>query len=467
MLLVNGTSDAPERQRTLQATLDWSFDLLGEPEQRLLEHLSVFAGGATLDAIAAVHDDKPVSSVRLLELVRHLLEASLLKPAGGVAGHPRWTMLETVREYASERLRRRPEAAQVHARHAAYFAALLQRPDHNLWSFRPSPALARVEPELDNVRTALAWAHDHRQVDMGLRLVWSLVPLVDRRGHPRELLEWGEDFLALDDPHARGPSKKRARALCATAYCAMFTGQLDRGIALAQAAETEFRAIRPIDDAPAAESLDTAAMPVYLRAYVAWFSGQPEAADALAGEAVALARRTGARRVVAWALLVRGIVSGHQGRFAAAQAYLDEARALASAPADESILTRIDIALGALLCRQQASGRAISLYREAQEIGGEPEDNMVAQLVLDGLARVAYLEGQPEDAARLLGAADARYEALGVQWPRHPYEPPPSHERFVAQVRAVLGDLRFTELAATGRGLSVGAALALVHAEPV
>ncbi len=289
-----------------------------------------------------------------------------------------------------------------------------------------------------------------------MRLIWSIVQRVDRRGHPREILEWGEAFLAVDDRSIRRPSAVRARALIATGFCAMLAGELERGSVLAEEAEIEFRALEQNDDeVHEATRLDNVALALYLRAHAGWFSGQPAVAEPLAREGITLARRAGASRTLSWVLAALGVLLIHQGRLAEAQTSVEEGLELAKAFDDGLCLPRIELVLAAIRSLQGDAVGASTWCREALGIGLEVADDLAVQFALDGLARVALLQGQFERAARILGAADERYEAMGTPGPCEPYLPTPAHAEFVARLREALGAQRFSLLTGEGRRLAV------------
>jgi predicted ATPase len=145
--------DAPARQRTLRGAIEWSYDLLGENERVLFEQMSVFQAGASLEAIDAVCSPAPGGDI--LEGVASLVDHSLLREVGTEDGQPRFMMLDTIKEYAAERLYDRPEVASAtHRAHAAYFADYAQQQSEGLAGLQRDPALAAMAAELENLRVA-------------------------------------------------------------------------------------------------------------------------------------------------------------------------------------------------------------------------------------------------------------------------------------------------------------------------
>jgi predicted ATPase/DNA-binding XRE family transcriptional regulator len=195
-LLKGGPVDAPARQQTLRATVAWSYQLLTSRQQRLFRHLAVFAGGCTLEAVSGVaeHDDP----IAVLEDIEALVDQSLLEFIEQPGGQSRYRMLETIREYALERLAASGEEPRVRRRYAEHFAAMAERaeaylhgPDQNEW-------LRHLTSDHDNFRSVLSWAERSDTGDpvLGLRVASALTLFWIKRGHFREGFGWIERGLA-------------------------------------------------------------------------------------------------------------------------------------------------------------------------------------------------------------------------------------------------------------------------------
>jgi predicted ATPase len=281
-LLSGGPRDLPERQRALGTAIAWSYDLLHPEHQALFRRLAVFARGCTVDAAGAVCgpaagplDSPPAAppgreerheggaagaagaagdgpgegtdgAPTVLSGLEALLESSLLgRDAAGPTGEPRFVLLETLREYAAERLEAAGEAAAVGRRHAAYFLALAERAAPWLTSAGRDPWLARLEAEQDNLRAALAWSQSGPAVaadggELGVRLAGTLWWFWHLRGAWSEGRAWLDGALAL--PWGGAPAAARARALCAAGALAFVQGdfaaarqRLDASVALYRA----------------------------------------------------------------------------------------------------------------------------------------------------------------------------------------------------------------------------------------
>jgi predicted ATPase len=192
-LLVTGPCNVPDRQRTLRATMDWSYALLQPAERTLFRRLAVFVDGCTLEAVENVSAalDGAIGSYEVLEGLGSLIDKSLLVQREQEGGEVRFGLLETVREYAEERLEASREAPVARRQHALYYLALAETAEPALWQGEQARWLRRLEREHGNVGAALQWAQQHREGELGLRLAASLQRYWQVRGH------WGEARLRL------------------------------------------------------------------------------------------------------------------------------------------------------------------------------------------------------------------------------------------------------------------------------
>lgn len=182
-LLVKGASDLPERQKTLRKTVDWSYDLLNTTEQRLFWRLSVFAGGATLEAAEAVCNTGQDLGIGIFEGLGSLLDKNLLQRFDRPDAEPRFSMLETIREYALERLASSGEDWQTRRSHAAYSLVIAEEGNPELDPKERSEWLARCDAEIDNFRAALDWLFDNHELEWAIRLSMALFRFWDMREH--------------------------------------------------------------------------------------------------------------------------------------------------------------------------------------------------------------------------------------------------------------------------------------------
>ena len=182
-LLTGGAVDLPERQQTLRKTIDWSHDLLNEAERKLFRRLAVFVGGCTLEAAEAVCNTSDDLGIDLFHGLCALVDQNLIQRADRADTEPRFTMLETVREYALERIAECGEEAAVRRAHAAYCLVLAEEGNPELSSAERSRWLSQCDAEIDNFRSALDWLFQTQDSDWGLRLCMALFRFWDMREH--------------------------------------------------------------------------------------------------------------------------------------------------------------------------------------------------------------------------------------------------------------------------------------------
>jgi predicted ATPase len=227
-LLTGGARDLPERQRTLRRAIDWSHDLLTAAEQKLFRRLSVFVGGCTLEAAEAVCNAEEDLEIDVLDGVTSLVDKSLLAQTGCGDDDPRFTMLETIREYGRERLEQSAELETARRAHAAYFLVLAEEGPAQMPAADRESWLSRCDAEHDNFRAAIEYLARSTNAEWGLRLGIALLLFWE----PREHLTEGRRAMAvlLGIPEASPVSVHRARALFSAGVLA--DAQLDSDAAM-------------------------------------------------------------------------------------------------------------------------------------------------------------------------------------------------------------------------------------------
>jgi predicted ATPase/class 3 adenylate cyclase len=224
-LLTGGARSAVRRQQTLRASVDWSHALLSEPEQVLFRRLAVFFGGFDVDAANAVAGNTDTERYQVLDQLTLLVDKSLVV-ADDTRHGTRYRLLETVRQYAQEKLRASGEADDVRARHRNHYtsvAATLQELADSDYERR----IERVEAEIDNLRAAFAWSRENADAEMAMDLASALQPLWLTRGRIQEGLSWLSAALAGDGPQSVDASAARVRAHADKALLLTFTGLTD------------------------------------------------------------------------------------------------------------------------------------------------------------------------------------------------------------------------------------------------
>jgi len=209
----------------LRATIEWSHAHLDEGEQMLFGRLAVFSGGRTLEAIEAICDAEGDLPVEAFEGVSSLLDKSLLRQEEGPGGQPRFVMLETIHEFAREKLGESAEAEQIKRVHAQYFLTLAEEAYPELKGSHQLEWLERLEAEHDNMRAALSWALERKEAEVSLRLGGALWWFWSVRGYYSEGRRWLEEALAID---GHVSPEVRAMALAGAGALASEQGDLDR-----------------------------------------------------------------------------------------------------------------------------------------------------------------------------------------------------------------------------------------------
>jgi predicted ATPase/DNA-binding SARP family transcriptional activator len=428
-LLSRGARDLPERHRALRETVAWSYDLLGPDEQTLFAQLAVFGGGFTLESSVAVCDAS-------LDGVATLLDDSLLERDG-----PRFKMLETIREYALERLAAEQEADHVRRRHAEHFLKLAESdpvPEQAAW-------LARMDAERDNFREALAWALDTREASLGLRLAAALWEFWWVRGDLAEGRGWLHE--ALTRGRSAAP-ELRARALHAAGSLATRQGDYEAAAALF---EESLAIWEELDDAAGT------ARSLLSLGTVAAEQGDQERAIELSERAAALYDESGDQRGQALAISNLGGIALERGEYPKAASLSEQAYGLFETLEDSEGMAFALVNQGFAALSQKHHDRAIELLRQALRRLAELEFRDVIGYCFEGLAAVLAFTKRAEEAARLLGAAEALRESLGVGLA--PAEQT-THDETVEAVRGALDEERFTGAWRQGREMPLDDAIA-------
>jgi predicted ATPase/DNA-binding SARP family transcriptional activator len=428
-LLSRGARNFPERHRALRDTVAWSYELLGPDEKTLFTQLSVFGGGFTLESAVAVCDAS-------LDGVATLLDDSLLERDG-----ERFRMLETIREYALEQLAAEQEPDDVKRRHAEHFLKLAESdpvPEQAAW-------LARMDAERDNFREALAWSLDTREASLGLRLAAALWEFWWVRGYLAEGRGW------LDEALVRGrtaPPELRARALHAAGSLATRQGDYE---AAADLFEESLGMWEELDD-----SAGTARSLLSLGT-VAAEQGDQERAIELSERAAQLYEESGDQRGHALAISNLGGIALERGEYSKAASLSEQAYGLFETLEDSEGMAFALVNQGFAALSQKEHDKAIELLRQALRRLAELEFRDVIGYCFEGLAAVLAFTGRPGEAARLLGAAEALRESLGVGLA--PAEQT-THDETVEAVRGALTEDRFEGAWRQGRELPLDDAIA-------
>jgi predicted ATPase/class 3 adenylate cyclase len=420
------------RQETLRATIEWSHDLLAEEEKRLFARLAVFRGGCTLESAEEVCDAG-------LDTLQSLVDKSLVR----MREHDRFWMLETIREYAAERLEKSGEAEELGRRHAEHFLALAEDADPHAREYSRE-WLDRIEQEHDNLRAGIDWFTATGETESGQRFVGALGNFWGIRGHMAEGWRRTQSALAADVR----PTPARGRALVEAAGFALGRGDDAAVRKLAEEALALYQSLR--DDWGVAASL-------FLLGHAAADEGEFEAAAKLAEQSAELFREAGddhealaAAWLLGWAL--RGLGETERARI------LDE-RTLAEARARgaKNIQAHLVESLALRAVEDGHPADALPLFREAYEINLELDDRWRMALVACRLATALIALGGLERATQVLASGEAQLEDMGADpaWRRD------TRERDVGLLRCELGEPAFAQAWEEGRKLTADDAVAL------
>jgi predicted ATPase/class 3 adenylate cyclase len=442
-LVRSAAVDAPVRQRTLRATIDWSYTMLDAAEQRLLARLAVFAGGWDLEAAEHICDG--TVGVDVLDGLSSLLEKSLIRRQDDIGGEARYVMLETIHEYASEKLGMSGETSAMLRRHAEYYLALGERIERNFDGIEApvsDEVFARTHAELHNLRAALTWASDASEHDLALRIAaatrfawWASGSLSEGRTAIERALAVAPQGRARDRARALKAlahlersegNLQRARALLEQALelfgqeadrvgefltlaglsqNATFAGDVDRARAFAD--EVTKRA-EEIGDSARVLALNTAAV-------VEDLAGNYGRALELAEEIRTLTTNLSyPRRFQVGQLMNIGWFAMQQGDFARARSAFEEHLAEPVARMVPIHEAGVHSNLGLVFLYEGDRDGAASQFNEALAIARAPGVKPIFEEALHGLAGVAAMDHDGERAVRLWAAAEVIRTTMGI-----------------------------------------------------
>jgi predicted ATPase/transcriptional regulator with XRE-family HTH domain len=517
--LLTGSAGAPARHQTLRASLDWSYELLSEPERRLMQRLAVFIGGCTLAAAEGVSVDTAPEA--LLDLLAQLVQKSLVVVERNDPV-PRYRLLETVRQYIVDRSPVDDEIA-VRDAHLRWYVLLAERAERPLFRGGRAQWLQDLGAEHANIRAALEWTVSAPRPELGMRLVGALHGYWWHGAHLSEGRQWAQRLLALPSDNHR--TAARANTLSVAAIYGWVKGSQGNALSDVEASVAIWRdigdqhglafslmqlAVTHPDPAvmhssfaesreifTALEDTESIALSLYLEGYVnyrtlgdvtsatelirearrlfraqndllhfgscaymlgeiAFYQGAAEQARSLFSESLSLFRVAGDKRQTALALAYLGRIADHLGDTDGALALLEESQALRYERGDPRAISE-GLAIQALiLMRHGRLQRSATLLAESLALERSQNNLSGIARVLDSIAVLTTAQGQPQRAALILGAVQALREVTGDAIT-------PTwralYDRTVADVRAALGEDTFAAALATGRSLSLEEAI--------
>jgi predicted ATPase/DNA-binding NarL/FixJ family response regulator len=492
-LLIGGSRVALPRQQTLRAAVDWSYELLPVPERVLLRRLTVFAGGWQLEAAEAVCSGQEIDASDVLDLLQHLVDKSLVVADARPDGTLRYRMLETLHQYALERLLESGEEDEAHRRHAVHALALAEQADPELRGPHEREWSERLEDDIENLRAALRWTIERAEAELTLRLGSALWLFWSVRGHLIEGLHWLEQALPLGGDAGDGtPELLRARAgaLNGAGNLAMARGEPARSATFHEESlvlrrrlgDTTGEAVSLNNLGIAARGLGNralardcfeqslsrfrslgdifnAALSLLNLSRISHDEGDQELATTLVTESLALFREAGNAQGVGTSLNKLGELARDRGELSAATRFHDEALSVHRRRSDPwgigislTHLARVAAARPDPVATMALAAQALQALHEA----GAGRD-AVAALVL--MAGVLCARGDAALGGRLLGAVTrAHPEGLSIPVERA------SFEQTVAAARAALSAEAFAAAWESGQQLTLDEAINLALA---
>jgi len=473
-LLTSGSRDAPARHRALRDTIGWSFDLLGDDEQTLFRRLSVFAGSCTLEAVEDVCGGG-------LETIGSLVDESLVRSDG-----ERFSMLETIREYAIEALEASADAEDVRRAHAAHYLGIAREATVGLATSDQALWRTRLETDHGNLRAAIRWSLDNGDTATALEICALLSAFWLERGYLGEGRLWLDEALAAPAE----PSPTRARALTANGVLSHYQGDYDRadelcgvaldlsrslgdqtgvaealtGLALVRRtrgdyhdAETLFHEALSIYEELGAE--EGTARTLYRSAIALTLAGETDRARPLFERSLELARRLGDSTGVALGL--QGLAfTRTAGAHLEARAEIEESLDILRALGDRRNVAKVLVVAADINADLGDVEAAAEQLAESLTLFVEFGDRWFWGWSLETAAQLAAPVGDPGGAPRLFGSADAVWAAIEAPLPAKLHD---RHEQVLADVRSRLGEDRFEAARDEGRSLPVGATIELVQ----
>jgi predicted ATPase len=458
-LLTGGARDLAARQQTLRGAIDWSYNLLPAGEQRLFTYLAVFVAGCTVTAIEQVCTElrNTDSQFSILDRLSSLVDNSLLQQIETADGESRFSMFETIREYARDRLVEGGERGALRRQHAGYYLALAEQAAPELDGQQQEVWLDRLEDEHDNLLAALDWAWEQSEAQSALRLAGALVQFWHTRGYLSEGRQWIERALSIaanEDSASAKPAatdqsiKKRVPIAALRAIAQAGAGKL----ALTQGDYDEARTNFDAALAQFQELGDKRGIAIALNG-LAGLEGRlnnyPQA-QVYFDAALAQFQELGDRLNAARLLSNRGLIALIQDDDASAQTYLEESLTLRRQLGDMIGMIWSITNLGEVAHRKGDSTQAIAHYSKSLALSQKLGAKEGIAVCLEGLAQVAAARGQPLPAARLWGAAEALRESIGAA---HQQVWRDRYERAVAAASDKAGAAAFEAAWAAGRAM--------------
>ena len=450
-LLVGGHRTDLARHQTLKATLDWSYDLLSDKEQRSLRRLAVFAGGFFLEAAEVICAGEDIEHGEVLDLLTALIDKSLVivdKPQGS---EPRYRLLEPIRQYSAERLQSSGEETIVRKRHRDWYLALARGANSKLFGPEQPLWVERLETEHDNLRAAIAWSlQEPDEIEPGMQLADALYLFWQLRGFFSEGRRWLETMLSRD---SKATTFLRARALSGTGFMTIHMGDFAQTRVYWEQALSLFQEL--------GDNRQIGWQLTYL-AYLTQQERDYSRALSLAEQALSLQREAEDPWGIAGASFCLADSVYVQGDFSRASALLEEAVGITRSMGNLWGLGRRLARLGQVRQAQNDPEHAMALIQEGLTACRTAGDQWGTSMALVGLAGAASKRGDPQRAALLLGAVETQRNSIGAAlWLVDQLE----YEQNLAKVQGALTKEQFEAAWAQGQAMTLADAIAFAQDE--
>ena len=398
-LLTSGRATLP-RHQTLQAAIEWSYNLLPEAERILLQRVSVFSGGWTLEAAESVAGDTTVVPVEnILDMLSELINKSLIIVEWQPKAEAHYAMLQTIHEFAREKLRATGEMEHVRARHFDYFLTLAQ--GARLFGDEKGTWLDRLEAERENLRSALGWSLEADAVEKGIELILPILDFYWFRGYSAEAREWMNKFLETES----SASPLRALLLQKTGWLTRASGDFKKADVLLK---------RALEMALEIGDKNRASWALMDLGRSARDQGDHEQAISFISQALAFAKESGEKRTIGVSLYNLAESYDLAGDLDTSKALWEEGLSLLRAEGDKThIAWGLEGLAGASYLARDLAG-ALKFHLESLRFKVEVMDKLGIAFSFEGLAQVAAAEEEPERAAVLWGAANHLRETINV-----------------------------------------------------
>jgi len=449
-LLTGGARDLPARQRTVRATITWSYDLLTSDEQRLFRHLAVFVGGFTLDAACAIGAASEGDDADVLNGIASLVSKNLLRLDREPGNEARYVFLETIREFGMEQLAAHGEERAARDAHAGWCRSFAESNGSWIRHQDVSRWLRALKREWPNLRAAVDWAFSWGKPDDVLRLVHSLlrVFITSDLGNRHEVRSWLDTAVERYDG---SDSALRADGLGMASVLAAIEGDLDRAEMLA---EQSYRLAREIGDQT------QEALSLHHLALAAAFRGDLDRSEDLFSLVLAIRRSEGEPEEIGFVLTFLADAALWKGDIDRAALLANEANGLLNHAGAEVARYRLLSTMGGIELARGNLETAALRYHECLNWCVSLGSSRTIADVLSGLAGVALAIGRAETAAQLLGAAIARMESDNARLMVHHVQ----YERVLIATQESLNDGAFERAFQLGRTMEPADAISMALA---